>query len=87
MSPTDSDNPDLASELDRGVGVTFNLQRERMVLAKWVLFGLFVLTVLTFVLYLHADGDKGKDIFEFLKISVPPIVTLILTAYFKEGRD
>jgi hypothetical protein len=58
-----------------------------MNMARWGLLGLFVLTILVFVLYACHGGDQTKEIFDFYKVAVPPIITLILGAYFRHTRE
>jgi preprotein translocase subunit SecY len=65
----------------------FDPEKERMTLAKYVLFGLVLLFLLSFLAYVvkypGLDDKAAKEVFDFVKVSFPPIVTLILGAYFK----
>jgi hypothetical protein len=78
---------DVAQTFDRKLEIVFDVDRERMHLARWVLLGLFILSLVTFYTYVYQVGEQSKAIFDFYKVAVPPIVTLILGAYFKHGRD
>jgi hypothetical protein len=69
------------------IRVEFDPDRERLNLAKWVLLGLFLLSLVTFYVYVYQASEQSKALFDFYKVAVPPIVRLILGAYFKNGRD
>ena len=65
----------------------FDMEKEKIHLARWVLAGLLILFILSFVAYVakltFIDEAATKEVFDFVKVSFPPIVTLILGAYFK----
>ncbi|KWA65531.1 hypothetical protein WL28_25405 [Burkholderia ubonensis] len=66
--------------------------QERLKLAKHVLLWLalifiFVVVGFVWVSTLKFGADAAKEVFDFVKISFPPIVTLILGAYFKGKND
>jgi len=68
-------------------GVEFNVEKAKLRLAAWVLCGLAVLFALALASYVFkasfVDSTATKEVFDFVKVSFPPIVTLILGAYFK----
>ncbi len=63
--------------------VGFNVEQAKMRLALWVLAGLASLFAGSTLIYAFDNVASAKDIFDFVKVSFPPIVTLILGAYFK----
>ena len=67
--------------------VVFNEKEATFSLAKVVLLGLFALTVFFVVLYVNNPSEQSKEVFEFFKIAAPPLATLVLSAYFKNGKD
>lgn len=62
-------------------------QRERLKLAKWILGVLALLVVLSWVALWFAPPEAGKSIFDFAKTTIPPLVTLIIGAYFNRSSD
>ncbi|MGV7245533.1 hypothetical protein [Caballeronia sp. M23-90] len=67
--------------------VKFDVEKERLRLAKWVLLGLAVLFFASLLAYVtkvsFLNSDSTKEAFGFVRESFPPIVTLILGAYFR----
>ena len=49
-----------------------------MALASWELAGIFALMITGAALYALSDTDRTKNIFDFFKISLPPVASLIL---------
>ncbi|MFX1675224.1 hypothetical protein PWR63_23740 [Paraburkholderia sp. A2WS-5] len=71
--------------------VKFDIEKEKIALAKLILIGLAVIFVMSF-LFLVAkcpfiDNESAKTAFEFIKETFPPIVTLVLGAYFTRKND
>lgn len=69
-----------------------DFHKERLRLARHVLIGLAVIFVFVMVGYVWVSArshgaEAAKEVFDFVKISFPPIVTLILGAYFKGKSD
>jgi hypothetical protein len=71
-----------------GTGVV--TQRHLLSFGSNVLLAVVSLMVLTSWTYLWSDKDHlqtGKEIFEFAKITLPPIATLVLGFYFRGSRS
>ncbi|KVD26433.1 hypothetical protein [Burkholderia ubonensis] len=71
--------------------VSFNIEKEKIALARLVLLGLAILFGVSFVAYVakcqYIDGNSAKTAFEFVREAFPPIVTLVLGAYFTRRGD
>lgn len=63
----------------------FHPQRERLRLAKSVLLGLVILTILACTALIFAPVSAGGPIFELA--TIPPLVTLVIGAYFNKNGD
>lgn len=64
------------------------LQRARLGLAYWILGGVAVVMIGAGVGVLYGPAerlDEAKMLFEFAKTFGPPIITLIVGAYFRSG--
>lgn len=64
--------------------------RARLVLAGWLLLGLFVLTLIAGGMIMWAPESRVSgvnDYFAFVKAVVPPLVTLVIGFYFNSQRD
>ncbi len=57
----------------------------KLTFAKWVLFFIFVLAVLSGIARIWAEKEAGKDIFDAATTLLLPVVTLVLGFYF--GRN
>jgi uncharacterized membrane protein len=77
----------VGEDANQDIEVKFNADKEKLNLAKWVLFGLLILSFYVISIYTFRVGDQSKEVFEFFKIAIPPIVTLILGAYFKNNGE
>jgi hypothetical protein len=87
LPPEDRSEAFDASKTDSDITVDFNPERARLDLARAVLIGIFILTLFVTSIYAFSDDtSRSKEIFEFFKISIPPIVTLILGAYFRNEK-
>ena len=92
---TDSNIPEIqltdksiGSSAQRGGGVV--TPKHLLFFASNVLMVLVVLMVAASWTYFWSDSNHlqtGKEIFEFAKISLPPIATLILGFYFRSGNS
>lgn len=71
----------IKNELSRTGQVT---DRDLLVLAWWMLGCIFLLCVGVFGFYaVFPENDALKNIFEFIKVSIMPLVVLIVSFYFK----
>ncbi|RQZ27476.1 hypothetical protein DIE16_31380 [Burkholderia sp. Bp9090] len=86
---------DLTEAGDAGFGTSdvknFDMEKERIALARLVLLWLAILFVLTLGAYItksaYIDSGSAKAVFEFVREAFPPIVTLVLGAYFTRRGD
>lgn len=59
----------------------------QLTFAKWILAVLAFIFIFSSVLYVFdCTGNAGKEIFDFVKTSVPPLVTFILGHYFAKNK-
>ena len=77
----------VGASADEAITVRFDADKERMNLAKWILLVLLLITFVAFNLHVYKAGAEAKGVFDFYKVAIPPIATLILGAYFKSNRD
>lgn len=56
---------------------------DRLKFGKNILIGLFIISLLVISVYMAYPDDKATgEVFEFLKIGVLPLVTLVISFYF-----
>ncbi|WP_233850458.1 hypothetical protein [Paraburkholderia sp. HD33-4] len=69
----------------------FDIEKEKIYLARWVLAGLASLFLMACLLYIaksdYIDNAAAKEIFDFVREAFPPIVTLVLGAYFTRKSE
>ena len=76
-------------ELTIGMGELDPWERIRFALARWALLVITGLAVLSGVAYHFAGANEceaARDIWDFAKATLPPLVTLILGYYFASER-
>jgi hypothetical protein len=64
--------------------------RARLSLAKWILLALVFLMILSWLLMIFGPCDRlpeTREIFNFVKTVVPPLITLVIGFYFNSQRD
>lgn len=69
----------------------FDIEKEKIHLAKWVLAGLAVLFLVACLFYVAKSDNisnvAAKEVFDFVREAFPPIVTLVLGAYFTRKAE
>ena len=88
MAPGTHEEINVANSGPSGFGAEWNPDRERLVLAKYALAAVAVLGIGAVTVYVGLPGvAAAKDVFDTAKVILPPIVTLILGAYFRSSAD
>ncbi|PRY03784.1 hypothetical protein [Paraburkholderia sp. BL25I1N1] len=69
----------------------FDIEKEKINLARWVLTGLATLFLIACLFYVaksdYVSNAAAKEVFDFVREAFPPIVTLVLGAYFTRKSD
>jgi hypothetical protein len=69
----------------------FDIEKEKIHLARWVLAGLAGLFLVACFFYVaksdSINNAAAKEVFDFVREAFPPIVTLVLGAYFTRKSD
>jgi hypothetical protein len=70
---------------------SFDIEKEKIQLARLVLAGLAALFFVVCIFYVMKSDDvnnaAAKEVFDFVREAFPPIVTLVLGAYFTRKSD
>lgn len=71
------------NKLNDSGGVGKITERDKFVAAKQILLAISILYVLTLAVYL-INPNEGSKLLDISTITFPPLVTLILAAYFQQ---
>lgn len=86
FDPLEKDFLDVPNQLPEASLDISPLEKLRFGLASYMLLAIFVLCVCIFYFYAHdPDNVALKEMFEFVKVSMMPLVVLIVSFYFKNN--
>jgi hypothetical protein len=61
-------------------------EKEKLIAAKQILFGIAILYVITLLIFLF-HPEQGNKLLDICTSIFPPLVTLILVSYFREQSN
>ena len=71
-----------AEDFASGTNELTEPQKAKIKMTYWVLIGSLILLVASASAHIFIPSDAAKEVFEFCKSFVPPIVTLVLGAHY-----
>jgi len=74
-----------SQKMEGSVGMGRITEKDKFLAAKQILLGVAILYVLTLAAYLFRPHD-GNKLIDICTTTFPPIVTLILVAYFRDKQ-
>ncbi|MFJ5356495.1 hypothetical protein [Pectobacterium sp. CHL-2024] len=90
MEKNNIDLSKVTSEEDGVFDIEFNLTKEKLSLAKWILLCLFCLTIMIIFIKVNAGAakvDSVKDMFTVVFQSIVPMSSLVIGYYFGSKDD